>query len=100
MGVRCPIGFFWNGGGKGVLAQGVADTEDDAEEIEDVNDEFHLALHEIELENIDIHKLNEENNIIFDALVYQADAKFTRTKLKQSDKVQTRSVMEKRQHCR
>ena len=52
-------------------------TEDDAEEIEDVNDEFHLAIHEIELENIDIHKLNEENNIIFDALVYQADAKFT-----------------------
>ena len=52
-------------------------TEDDAEEIEDVNDEFHLAIHEIELENIDIHKLNEENNIIFDALVYEADAKFT-----------------------
>ena len=44
--------------------------------VKDVNEEFHLAIHEIELQNIDIHKLNEENNLIFDALIYEADAKF------------------------
>ena len=52
-------------------------SENDVDEIEDINEEFHLAIHEIELENIDIHKLNEENNIIIDALIYEADAKFT-----------------------
>lgn len=45
-------------------------------DVKDANEEFHLAINEIELENIDIHKLNEENNLIFDALIYEADAKF------------------------
>lgn len=54
-------------------------SEDDVDEIEDVNEEFHLAIHEIELENVDIHKLNEDNNIIFDAFVYEADAKFSKS---------------------
>lgn len=45
-------------------------------DVKDANEEFHLAIHEIELLNIDIHKLNEENNLIFDALINEADAKF------------------------
>jgi len=45
-------------------------------DVKDVNEEFHLAIHEIELQNIDIHKLNEENNLIFDALINESDAKF------------------------
>jgi hypothetical protein len=44
--------------------------------IEDVNQEFHLNLKKIELENIDLTKLNKENNILIDALIYKADAKF------------------------
>lgn len=44
--------------------------------IEDVNEEFHLNLKKIELENIDLTKLNKENNILVDALIYNADAKF------------------------
>lgn len=47
------------------------------EEIEDTEDEFHLAIHEIELENVDIHKYNEEDSMLIDAFVYKADAKFT-----------------------
>lgn len=47
------------------------------EEVEDAEEEFHLAIHEIELENVDIHKYNEANNLLVDALVYNADAKFT-----------------------
>ena len=45
-------------------------------DVKDVNKEFNLAIHEIELQNIDIHKLNEENDLIFDALINDADAKF------------------------
>lgn len=45
-------------------------------EIENPNEEFHLALHEIELENIDITKLNEANNMLIDAYIQDADAIF------------------------
>lgn len=46
-------------------------------EIESASEEFHLAIHEIELENMDIHKYIEETKMLFDALIYEADAKFT-----------------------
>lgn len=49
------------------------------EKIEDTDKEFHLAIDEIELENVDIHKYNEEDSLLIDALVYTADAKFTIT---------------------
>lgn len=45
-------------------------------EIEDPSEEFHLDLHEIELENIDLTKLNESNNLLVDAYINDADAKF------------------------
>lgn len=48
-------------------------------EVEDPNEEFHLDLHEIELENIDLHKLNEESNLLIDAYITDADAKFRTT---------------------
>lgn len=48
-------------------------------EIEDPNEEFHLDLHEIELENIDLRKLNEANNLLVDAYINDADAKFRTT---------------------
>lgn len=41
---------------------------------------MHLAIHEIELKNVDINKLNEENNILLDALIYEADATFETSK--------------------
>lgn len=45
--------------------------------IEDVEEEFHLKLSKIECENIDVHKLNEENDLILDALLYTAEAEFS-----------------------
>lgn len=45
--------------------------------VENPNEEFHLDLHEIVLEDIDITKLNEANNIVIDAYVYNADAIFS-----------------------
>lgn len=47
------------------------------EEVKNVQKEFKLAIHEIELENVDIHKYNESDSLLIDALVYNADAKFT-----------------------
>jgi len=44
--------------------------------IDSTSEAMHLAIHEIELENVDINKLNEENNIMLDALIYEADATF------------------------
>lgn len=49
---------------------------DTKEKIENVNEEFHLNLKKIELENIDLTKLNKENNILIDALIYKGNAKF------------------------
>ena len=46
-------------------------------EIEDPSEEFHLDLHEIELINIDLHKLNEADDLLIDAFVTDADAKFS-----------------------
>ncbi len=46
------------------------------EEIESVEDEFHLDLRKIELENIDITKLNEANNIKIEAFISDANSKF------------------------
>lgn len=46
-------------------------------EVADVEEEFHLKLSQIACENIDVHKLNEENNLIIDALLYDAKAKFS-----------------------
>lgn len=45
-------------------------------EIEDPNEEFHLDLKEIELDRIDLTKLNEANNILIDAYVTEAISKF------------------------
>ncbi len=45
-------------------------------EIEDPGEEFHLDLKKIELENIDITKLNEENNLKVEAFVSKAKSKF------------------------
>lgn len=46
-------------------------------EAESTSEEFHLDLKEIELENIDLNKYNEENDVVIDALIARADAKFT-----------------------
>ena len=46
------------------------------EEIESTDEEFHLDLRKIELENIDITKLNEENNIKIEAFISDANSKF------------------------
>lgn len=46
------------------------------EEVEDPSEEFHLDLHEIELENIDLLKINEANNMIVEAFITDADSKF------------------------
>ncbi|CAG5083198.1 AsmA family protein [Parvicella tangerina] len=46
------------------------------EEIEDPNEEFHLDLKSIELENIDINKLNEANGMYFDVFVNDATSNF------------------------
>jgi len=48
-------------------------------EIGDVNEEFHLDIHEIELENIDFTKLNEANSILVDANIDDADMIFRTT---------------------
>lgn len=48
-------------------------------EVEDPNEEFHLDLHEIELENIDLRKLNEAQNLLVDAYINDADAIFRTT---------------------
>ncbi len=45
-------------------------------EIENVNDEFHLNLKKIELENIDLTKLNEANNILFETYIPNASSSF------------------------
>ena len=45
-------------------------------EIEDTGEEFHLDLHEIILEEIDLRKLNEANNLLVDAYIFDADAIF------------------------
>jgi len=52
-------------------------SEAEEEVVETEEDAFHLSLSKIECENIDIHKLNEENDLIIDALLYHAEAKFT-----------------------
>jgi hypothetical protein len=45
-------------------------------EIEDAGEEFHLDIKAISLVNVDILKLNEENNILIEAFVDNADSKF------------------------
>jgi len=45
-------------------------------EIESPEEEFHLDLKKIELENVDITKLNEANNLKIEAFVNKAHAKF------------------------
>jgi hypothetical protein len=47
------------------------------EEVEDPAEEFHLDLHEIELVNIDILKINEASNLVIEAFITDADSKFT-----------------------
>lgn len=44
--------------------------------VEEVKEDFHLDLKSIKLDNIDISKLNEENNIMVDAFVNKAKLKF------------------------
>ncbi|MEY3236259.1 MAG: hypothetical protein RI883_360 [Bacteroidota bacterium] len=45
--------------------------------IADVKDELHLDLKSIKLENIDVSKLNEANNIMVDAYITSAKSKLT-----------------------
>ncbi len=46
------------------------------QEVEDPNEEFHLDLHEIQLHNIDLMKINEANQLIVEAFITDADSKF------------------------
>lgn len=48
-------------------------------EVKNVEDEFHLNLSKIECENIAVNKINEANDIIIDALLYDAEAEFSTT---------------------
>ena len=48
-------------------------------EIEDVGEEFHMDLKRIELSNIEIDKLNEENNVLLDVFISKAKSKFKTT---------------------
>ncbi len=43
---------------------------------EDAGDEFHLNLKSIDFENIDLTKLNEENNLLIDLFIDKAKSKF------------------------
>jgi len=45
-------------------------------QIDDINSEFHLNLNSIQLINIDLIKLNEENNVVLDFSVKEAQSKF------------------------
>ena len=55
----------------------VALSSDSEVAIDSTAESMHLAIHEIEIENVDINKLNEENQMMLDALIQQADAKFS-----------------------
>ncbi len=48
-------------------------------EIEDAGEEFHIHLKSIELNNIDILKINEESNLVMEAFVSDAKGKFQTT---------------------
>lgn len=48
-------------------------------EIESTEEEFHLDLKKIELENMDITKFNEENGLMVEAFVSKAKSKFKTT---------------------
>ena len=49
-------------------------------EIEDVEEEFHMHLKKIEIDHVDINKLNEANNVMFDAYVVKAESGFQSNK--------------------
>lgn len=55
----------------------VALSSDSEVAIDSTAESMHLAIHEIEIENVDINKLNEENQMMLDAFIQQADAKFS-----------------------
>ncbi len=55
----------------------IANALSSKKEIEDVNEEFHLNLHSIQLVNIDLIKLNEEKDILMDFFVSEAHSKFS-----------------------
>lgn len=46
-------------------------------EIEDTSEEFHLDLKKVELNNIDLIKLNEATNMIAEAYITKAESKFS-----------------------
>jgi hypothetical protein len=54
----------------------IANALSSKKQIEDVNAEFHLNLNSIQLVNIDLIKLNEENNILLDFFVAKARSRF------------------------
>lgn len=54
----------------------IANALSDKKEIEDVGEEFHLDIKTISLVNVDILKLNEENNILIEAFIDDANSKF------------------------
>ncbi len=45
-------------------------------EIEDAGEEFHMDIKSIQLVNIDLNKLNEENNLMIDTYIHDAKSKF------------------------
>lgn len=46
------------------------------EEIEDAGEEFHMDIQMIQLSNIDLWKLNEENRVLVEAFIDEAQSKF------------------------
>lgn len=54
----------------------IANALSNQKEIEDVEEEFHLDIQSILLHNVDLLKLNEENNILVEAFIDDAKAKF------------------------
>lgn len=54
----------------------IANALSSKKQIDDINSEFHLNLNSIQLVNIDLIKLNEENNLLLDFFVAEARSKF------------------------
>ena len=54
----------------------IANALSSKKQIDDINSEFHLNLNSIQLVDIDLIKLNEENNLLLDFFVAEARSKF------------------------
>lgn len=54
----------------------IANALSNRKEIEDAGEEFHMDIQHIQLEDVDLTKLNEENNILIESFINQMTAKF------------------------